>query len=323
MNYCQTIFPEALKITLLGLFVGLTAWSCGTNEGDAVAGREYIETINGWHQERIESLKESDGWLSLVGLYQLEEGSVYTVGADPDCDIVFPAGKAPALAGRLTVEEERIRMQANEGVEIRSGGEPVTDTTLASDAEGSPTILTHGPLEWYVIERGGEHFLRVKDNEHPNLADFEGIERFPVSRKWRLEARFREFEQPDSIGISNVLGQLTNEPLHGILEFDIEGDTYTLAPLGDPESEEEFFIIFGDNTNGEETYGGGRYLYVDTPDEDGITYIDFNKAYNPPCVFTEYATCPLPPARNRLDLEITAGEKNYEGAEFTYTSGTE
>ena len=307
---CRTRKSIAFSISAIVSTLILAAACDSPETQEARTGSEYAETINAWHQKRVESLKESDSWLSLAGLYPLEEGS-HSFGADPSNDIVFPEEKAPAMIGRLIVDGDQIRARIQPGVTVYVGETAVRDTILRSDAEGDPTILSHGSLEWYAIERGGTLFLRLKDNNHPNFEAFDGIERFPVSRKWRVKAEFQAIEPPDSIGIPNVLGQVNRSPLYGRLVFELDGETYTLAPLGDPESDDEFFIIFGDETNGESTYGGGRFVYADTPGEDGVTYIDFNKAYNPPCVFTDYATCPLPPPQNRLDAEIQGGEKNY------------
>lgn len=315
MTLIRNLLSSTFTILVSGLLFASLFSSCGSdghkkgNSDDA----DYVEKINAWNRERISALKEEDGWLTLAGLYPLEQGT-YTFGADSSNEIVFPGKETPATIGRLNVEKGKVSIRINRDVTVRSDGIAVSDTTLKSDKKRQPTILTHGTLQWYVIERGGQLYLRLKDTDHPNLASFNGIERFPVSRKWRVEARFQAFNQPDTMGIPNVLGQINKDPLFGMLEFELNGNTYTLAPLGNPETDEEFFIIFGDATNGEETYSGGRFVYADTPDENGKTYIDFNKAYNPPCVFTPFATCPLPPPRNRLEVEIRAGEKNYDGS---------
>lgn len=281
--------------------------SCNSGDnGQAV--RKYYEKIDRWHQKRIQSLSQQDSWLTLAGLYSLEEG-IQTVGADSSNDLVFPPGAARQL-GTIHKQDTTFSLQVNKGVTVRHEGRPVTTMTLESDNSGHPTILKHDSFSWYIIERRGTYYLRLKDQNHPNLKAFNGIERFPVSRDWRIKAVFRPFDKPQNITIPDIMGNSYEQRIHGSLEFTVRGKQYRMLPLGRP-GDEEFFIIFGDETNGSSTYSGGRYMYISTPNEEGVTYIDFNKAYNPPCVFTDYATCPLPPPQNRLDIKVTAGEKMY------------
>jgi uncharacterized protein (DUF1684 family) len=180
------------------------------------------------------------------------------------------------------------------------------------DATGEPTQLRYQSLLWYVIKRGERYAIRLKDSQSESLLNFSGIETFPIQSKWRVTARFTAYYPPRTIEVPNVLGTIVESPSPGKLSFTLENQEYSLDPIADPE-DKRWFIIFGDNTNGEETYGAGRYLYIDAPGEDGTTIIDFNKAYNPPCVFTPYATCSLPPDQNFLELRLTAGEKYYHG----------
>lgn len=292
----------SVVLTVTAMLLG----ACGQS-GSSPSAEIYTEEINKWHEERIRSLEEEDSWLSLSGLYLLEQGE-NTFGSDSANDIVFPAGKAPDDIGRFILDGNEITVHINPGVEVTSAGDPVTERIIAGDEGGEPEVLSHGSLRWYVIERRGSYYVRLKDTSHPNFADFEGIDRFPVSQDWRIKATFRPYDEPQTINIPDILGDVYQDSLFGLLEFEIDGKEYTLAPLNSPESD-RFFIIFGDETNGDETYGGGRYVYIDTPGEDNSTYIDFNRAYNPPCVFTDFATCPLPPPQNRLPVRIEAGEK--------------
>lgn len=293
--------------TALSLLTGFFLAACNSTEQQ---DSRYIRQINQWHQQRISDLNEDDSWLSLAGLYPLRNGE-HTFGADSSNDIIFPPEKAPDQMGSFIVEGDDIRVTIRTEVDVQHNGKTIQQKQLQSDASGEPTVLTHSSLQWYVIERGVEYFVRLKDTKHSRLATFDGIERFPVTRDWRVRATFVPFKSVDAISVPNVLDQTNKEPLYGRLQFTIDGQQYSLAPEGDPEGD-EFFIVFGDATNGESTYGGGRFVYVDTPDENGTTYLDFNKAYNPPCVFTPYSTCPLPPAQNRLPIKITAGEKMWE-----------
>ena len=178
---------------------------------------------------------------------------------------------------------------------------------LRPDIPGPPTIVSVGDLRFHVIERGDKRFLRVKDTRHPRLAGFEGIERFPVEARWRVPARIEPFDPPRGVMVPNVLGQLEESPSPGELVFELAGRECRLTPIGAPG--EDLFIIFADRTSGDATYGGGRFLSASAPDSDGRVVLDFNRAVNPPCVFSPFATCPLPPRGNILEVAVTAGEK--------------
>ena len=289
--------------------VGITLVSC-SNSDQQLSEQQHAKKVNQWHKNRIDSLKEKDSWLSLAGLFKLKKG-INTLGSDSSNSLIFPK-KAPAEIGTLTVSDSTFLFKANPKVSIYQDGEKISTQELYLDSDRPSAILKHASLRWYIIERRGQLYLRLKDTEHPNFANFSGIERFPISQKWRIKARFNRFNTPKTISIPDVFGDVYQDSLYGTLDFNIDGHRYRLAPLGNPETDREFFIILGDQTNGQSTYSGGRYLYIPTPKENGITYIDFNKAYNPPCVFTRFATCPLPPARNKLPVKITAGEKLYQ-----------
>ncbi len=159
-----------------------------------------------------------------------------------------------------------------------------------------------------LLRRDDKIGIRLRDLEAPLVRDFEGIERFPVEKSWQVEAVFKRYENPVEISIPTVLGTIEKDTSFGRLAFVIENQQYHIDPIF---SGDKLFIIFADLTNGIETYGGGRFLYSDVPDSTGKTILDFNKAYNPPCAFTKFATCPLPPKENRLRIEIKAGEKSY------------
>ncbi len=274
------------------------------------APADYEKQIEAWHQKRIAALKADDGWLNLVGLYWLEPGE-NTFGADSSNDLVFPAKAAPHM-GKFILRDTTVTLMVRPGVKILHDGKPVKTLRLADDMSGDPTILAYGSLRWYIIRRSDRFGVRLRDLESPEIAAFKGIERFPVDPAWRIEARFVKVDPPKILRIPTVIGTVLQEPAPGALEFEIEGKTYRLYPSGESE-EHELFIVFGDLTNGKETYGGGRFLYVPQPDASGKTIIDFNKAYNPPCSFTAYATCPLPPEENKLPIRVTAGEKAYAG----------
>jgi uncharacterized protein (DUF1684 family) len=270
-------------------------------------GGSYEKEIEQWRAERLSSLKSDDGWLTLVGLFWLKEGG-NKFGSDPSGDIVLPAGKAPASAGSLWLKDGAVRLEARQGVEITHEGKPVSTLDLRSDDDEKPTVLSLGTLSFHVIKRGDRFGLRVKDRENPARLNFGGLQYFPLNDKWRVAARFERFDPPKSISITNVLGMEEQDPSPGTIVFEVGGQTYRLDALSE-KGEEKLFIIFADATSGKETYGAGRYLYADPPDASGKLIVDFNKAYSPPCAFTSYATCPLPPFQNRLPVSVDAGEK--------------
>ena len=170
-------------------------------------------------------------------------------------------------------------------------------------------MLRRGSLLFYLIRRGDKIGVRVKDSQSEARRNFRGLDYFPIDPGWRIEARFEPYDPPRSISVPNVLGQDNDEKSPGAIVFEHGGKTYRLDPVLEP-GETDYFVIFGDRTNGKTTYGAGRFLYV-APPVGGKTVIDFNKAYNPPCVFTDFATCPLPPPQNKLPIPVEAGEEEY------------
>jgi uncharacterized protein (DUF1684 family) len=262
--------------------------------------QDYEQEIRVWHERRIANLMRDYGWLTLVALDWLEEGT----------------NSIPNV-GTLTLKDNTITFKAVPGEVVPGAspilsGKPFTGGALRSDAEeGGPDMVMIGSRAFTVIKRGGRYAVRMWDKDSPRRKDFKGIERYPVSLKWKIEARWEPYDPPKHITVATVIpGYDAEYPVPGVATFSIDGKEYRLEPVLEEPGGDYFFII-GDKTNGKETYGGGRYLYS-TPAKDGRVIIDFNKAYNPPCVFTEYATCPLPPPGNRLAIPVTAGEKNYE-----------
>jgi len=267
----------------------------------------YVAEIDAWHAARVARLRSNTGWLTLVGLHDLKKAGVNTVGSAPG-SLVQLIAKAPARVGELSCTGGKWTFSAVPEAHVTladSAATPVTTLAVATDREGPPTMLSCGSLLFYVIERDDLCFLRVKDREADVLRAFTGVDRYRVDARWRVTAHL---EPGDAmVKVPNKLGQLTDTPSPGVLVFVLDGRTYRLTPTG--QAGEELSLIFGDTTNNHGTYGGGRFLDTAAPAPDGTVVLDFNKAYNPPCVFTPYATCPLPGARNTLDLPVTAGEK--------------
>ncbi len=294
-----SVFAASLALILSGRSPAPAA-----NSGESA----YRAEIEKWRAGRIERLRREDGWLTLVGLFWLEEGE-NRFGSDPSNRVILPQETEPRFMGSIELSKGSARVQVNRGIDVRHDGKPVTSITLKSDAEGEPTILKHGTLSFYIIQRGERLGLRVKNSQSSTRLAFRGIDSFAVDARWRFEARFEPYIPPKLIPVPNVLGTVDQEKSPGALLFEYQGRSYRLDPVIEAGTE-DLFIIFGDSTNGHETYGGGRFLYA-APPVKGRTVVDFNKAYNPPCVFTPYATCPLPPSQNRLPIRIEAGEKSY------------
>lgn len=276
---------------------------------DATVHKSEIEK---WQSDRLASLTKEDSWLTLIGLFWLNEGES-KFGSDPGNPVVLPRYKAPRLAGSLWLENGRVRIETRPGVEITADGNPVTALDLKDDNDdGGPTILKLGTLIINVVKRGDRIGVRVKDTESLTRSEFKGLEYYPIDPKWRLEARFEPYQPAKTIPITNVLGMTDDETSPGALAFDVGGRIYRIDPILE-KGETDLFVMIADGTTGKETYGAGRYLYVSPPDAAGRVVLDFNKAYSPPCAFTNFATCPLPPKQNRLTFRIEAGEKKYAG----------
>ena len=276
------------------------------SEFDVTDHRAEVER---WRAQRNERLRRDDGWLTLVGLSWLEPGE-NRFGSGPDNRVPLPEGKAPAHLGSFDLKGGEVRVRIAPGSDVTHDGKPVSEMVLQPDTSGSPTILQHGSLRFHVIKRGERFGIRVKDSQAKALREFAGMENFPIDPAWRVIARFEPYTPPREITVPNVTGEPTREIVPGALVFEKGGKTFRLEPVAE-EGSEELFIIFGDQTNGFETYGAGRFLYAPQPDSAGRVPLDFNIAYNPPCVFTPYATCPLPPPQNKLALRVEAGEKSY------------
>jgi uncharacterized protein (DUF1684 family) len=276
----------------------------------AVTPADYETTIERWRAERSARLQQPQGWLSLVGLHWIEPGT-YRVGRDAGNDVVLATG--PAQLGVVRLDEGRLAFSAADGVAVTLDGAPVeAEVELRPDSSGQPGTLAFdsGEASIQLIERGGRFALRVRDARANTRSGFTGIENYPIDPAWRHEARFEAHPPGKTIDIANVIGQLQPMPNPGALVFEHGGATHRIEAVA--EGDGSLFLIFADRTNGRETYGAGRFLYTDAPEGDRVV-VDFNKAYNPPCAFNAYSTCPLPPPENRLDLAVTAGEKKYAG----------
>ena len=289
---------------LLAIFLLLTITSCTQKP---TADPEYIKEIEDWDKRRVERLREENGWLNLAGLFWLKEGE-NKFGSANDNNIIFPSG--PDNIGILILKDSVVTVKINRGINVINNGNAVTEMTLLDDLSGNPTILQTGSLRWNVIKRTKGIGIRFRDLNADLVKNFKGIERFPVNEEWKIEASFDVYDPPKKILIPDIVGTVDEELCPGAVVFVKDGKEYRIDAI---DSGQRLFLIFADETSGVETYGAGRFMYVDKPDSAGKIILDFNKAYNPPCVFTKFATCPLPPKENYLKLRIEAGEKMWGG----------
>jgi hypothetical protein len=244
-----------------------------------------------WQRDRDAGLRADGGWLTVAGLFWLRPGA-NSFGKDPAAEIVLPDG--PSRAGVFTFDGHRVKV--------------TMDGATREVKPDSADVVHVGRLSLFVIRRSDKFGIRLKDPESQFRREFHGLEYFPPSETWRVTARW--VPAPKKVPILNVLGQTEPSDCPGYAEFQLGGKQLRLYPILEEPGAKELFYIFRDETAGKETYGAGRFLYSEMP-RDGKVVLDFNKAYNPPCSFTPYATCPLPPPENRLAVRIEAGEKKY------------
>jgi uncharacterized protein len=289
--------------TLLAV-LGIAGWAAA-----AVPAPDpgYRAEIDKWRAAREARLKGEGGWLQVVGLFWLKEGA-NPFGTGRENRIVLPPGSAPVRAGVFELRGAKTTVRTEAGVLATVGGKPVTVLELRPDVPGPADVLKLGPrLTLHVIERGGRHCIRLKDTQSALLKDFTGLRWFPVREEYRVEARFVPYDAPRKVPVPNILGQVEELPSPGYAVFTVGGREVRLDPVLEEAGADELFFIFRDETARKETYQAGRFLYAAMP-KDGKVTLDFNKAYSPPCAFTPYATCPLPPKQNRLPIRLEAGE---------------
>lgn len=281
-----------------------------TASTETAAPVSHEEEIRNWQTRRAERLKAEDGWLSLVGLFWLQEGE-NRFGSDRTKNRVILPAKAPAEAGTLAMKGGRVTLHPKAPLTI--DGKQVTEPVELrddSDPNQKPTIVQLGSMRFQIIKRGDRYGVRIKDPESETRTHFAGLEYYPIDPKWRVEATFEPYNPPKKIPITDVTGMTSDNISPGALVFTIDGQTQRIDPILE-EGSDELFLIIKDATSRDATYPAGRYLYSPKPGPDGKVIVNFNRAYNPPCAFTDFATCPLPPKQNVLPIRIEAGEKKY------------
>jgi uncharacterized protein (DUF1684 family) len=260
-----------------------------------LAASSFNDRAAHWREHYESSLKAPDGWLAVAGLFWLREGA-NTVGSDPKSDVALPAS-APKHAGTLTLHDKKVAWAPATGQK----------TDLKNDTSGKATVVQISDLTFTIIEREGKSGVRLRDPNAETRRDFTGTHWFPPSDNWVVKAKWTPYPAGRTIPITNILGMTDNEPSPGYAEFTVQGKTVRLDPVTE---DDQLFFMFKDSTTGKSTYPAGRFVYSSMP-KDGVVEIDFNQTHNPPCAFTAFATCPLPPRQNTLPVAVEAGEKNY------------
>ncbi len=268
---------------------------------------DYPQTITTARAERVKQLTTPNGWLTLIGRHLISSG-INTVGSAPDNSIILAAG--PPYLGTVTLHEGTVTLTPAPSALLTINDQRIQQPTELIYKGKTPTVVVFGSVNFYVMMRGDSLFLRVKDREADRLKNFAGLDYFSLDPTWRLEATWIPFDPPHQVNITNMIGQTTTTPVPGKAVFTRDGRTFELFPID--EGGAELFFVITDLTAGQETYGACRFLSAALP-QNGKIILDFNQAENPPCAFTPFATCPLPPKENRLPIRVTAGEKNYRG----------
>ena len=290
---------------------------CGREPAPAPADTVQVDPVfvagqQAWRDARLEALLRPDGWTSLVGLHWLQL-KAHHIGSGERIGNTMRLAFGPERMGLVMRDDAgHWWFTPEKGVELSYNGEPLKGRVrLYSDHEGEPAVIgfdgDKGRLT--LLQRGDRHALRVRHADAPTRQHFAGLQYWPADPSWQVEGRFVAHPPGKTLPIGDIVGTQSDSPNPGVVEFERDGRQYRLEALGSVE--EGLFFVLADRTSGHGSYPAGRYLDTPGPDADGRVVLDFNRAYNPPCAFTVFATCPLPPPENRLDLAITAGEKNY------------
>lgn len=302
----MTVQRILTQVTIAGVSA-LAIWPTLAAPGahdNSIEDEMYRQDVTDWRAKAEASLRKDNGWLTLAGRYVMKPGE-NRFGTALDNDIVFPAGTGPAHIGTLLVEPDKVTLKVNDGLTMLADGEAFTARQMGTDVEKRDWVSI-GQLAMHVIARDGNYILRLADNQSEVRKNFTGRTWYDVKPAHRVVGKFVAYKSIKKIPIVNVLGEISQEPSPGYVEFRMAGKTYRLDPID--EGDGELFFIFRDGTSGQTTYPPGRFL-VGTKTADGEVIMDFNKAYNPPCAFSEFTTCPLPPKQNILKVRIDAGEK--------------
>jgi uncharacterized protein (DUF1684 family) len=308
-------FHRPLQLIVATAIAATTATAChkadnGKPAMNAAAAATFAHEEQAWRDKRRSDLLKPEGWTSLIGLHWLDPGSHY-IGSAGGNGIQLSMG--PAHLGMVSIDGHQVRFVPDTSAELTVDGKPLAGSTqLRTDADpAGPSVIGFDGDKGHatVIERNNRYALRVKHADAPTRTQFSGIDYWPADPAWKIQARFVPHEKGRTIEVANIIGGMDAMANPGVVEFQQDGKTHRIEALD--EGEGVLFLVFADRTNGHGSYGAGRFLDAPMPDANGKVMLDFNQSRNPPCAFTAFATCPLPPPENRLDVAITAGEKAY------------
>jgi len=305
--------PRGLTVVVLSVALAVPIVACARRKP---VDPGYASEIQAWRDRRLAALKAEDGWLTVVGLVWLKPGE-NRFGSAAANEIVLPGAATPAVAGTLEQRPDgTVLVRPRPGAGVTLEGRPAGEQPLRSDREGGkPDVLRIGSVGLYLIERGGKLAARVKDSRSPARVRFQGIESFPVDPSYRVQGTFEPYAEPRRVNVATAQGPSQTMLVPGIVRFSLTGRALSLEPFVESPNDTTFFFVLRDATSGRETYGASRFLDAEAPAKGSRTVdLDFNKAINPPCAFTPFATCPLPLPGNILPVRIEAGEK-YSGKE--------
>jgi uncharacterized protein (DUF1684 family) len=275
-----------------------------------MANEEYITSVKKWRQEVNNNLRRENGWLALAGLFWLRKGE-NIIGSGTDSDIRLPA-RAPRRIGTFEYDGNNVTLNVEIDMPIEVNGVTARTALLDADQEDVPSFITFNDMRMVVVRRSKGVGIRLWDNTREQRQTFPDREWYPVKEELRVPATFIRYDVPKIVKMPDILGAILDERMEGYVAFDLFGRQHEL--IVSELTDRRLFIQFMDETNGDPTYPSGRYHYTDAH-EDGKVFIDFNKAYSPPCAFTDYATCTFPPQENHLHAKIEAGEI-YPGYHF-------
>jgi uncharacterized protein (DUF1684 family) len=269
----------------------------------------YRAEILKYRAAREAELKADDGWLTVTGLFLLKPGT-NVAGSAAGSDVHLPS-KAPARMGVFELKDDKVTFTADPSAHITSAGRQVGPQAVAGP-RGDESALAVGDLRMFVIHREDRFGIRLRDLKSPMREQFKGLRYFPIRPAYRVRAQFTPYTPSHTVAVPNVLGQNPEMESPGYVTFVLNGTSFRLEPVYEDDEKKDLFFIFKDTTSRDTTYPAGRFLHADLP-KDGFVTVDFNKAYNPPCAFTDFATCPLPRKENQLPVRIEAGELAYHG----------
>jgi uncharacterized protein (DUF1684 family) len=285
------------------LFLGVSIAGCDSG-ADGLDLADFETGVLNWREERRAKLMAPTGYLTLAGLFWLESPST-SFGSAMDNDVHFPASAAPHI-GEFQLTEAGVVMVVAPGIDVRVNDEPVQTQLIADDTTEAPVMVTHGSLAWTVIQRDGRFAVRLRDLDNPVLDGFPALEYFPIDSEWRVEGTYLPYDEPQTVAVGTVIEGLGwNPESPGVVRFEKDDEIFELEAYA---SGENLFFVFGDRTNGRETYPAGRFLYASLPEHGDQVVLDFNRSYSPPCAFNDFSTCPVAAPRNRLSTDVMAGE---------------